>query len=90
MSEKDYSSLRNGADVRGSALSGTDGAAIDLTPQAVEDIAAAFATWLKARTGKKTVKISVGYDSRVSAKSLEAGVVKGVVATGSDVEKTAL
>ena len=48
-----YAKLQNGSDIRGIALEGVDGEAVNLTDEAVYDLARAFATWLSKKTGKK-------------------------------------
>lgn len=90
MVRKDYSALKNGSDVRGVAIRGVKGDKVNLTKRAAQDIAAAFCTWLKEKTGKTSVRISVGHDPRISAKKLEKAIVKGIVSTGSNAETTGL
>lgn len=90
MVRKDYSTLKNGSDVRGVAIRGVKGDKVNLTKRAAQDIAAAFCTWLKEKTGKTSVRISVGHDPRISAKKLEKAIVKGIVSTGSNAETTGL
>ena len=90
MPKKDYSLLQNGSDVRGIATDGVQGETVNLTKEAAEDIAAAFTVWLKEKTGKDQVRISVGHDSRISAPTLLQGVVDGITKTGNDAEITYL
>ncbi len=90
MVRKDYSALKNGSDVRGVAIRGVKGDKVNLTKKAAEDIAAAFCVWIKEKTGKTSVRVSVGHDPRISAKKLEKAIVKGIVSTGSDAETTGL
>ncbi|MDR7434019.1 MAG: phosphomannomutase/phosphoglucomutase [Armatimonadota bacterium] len=54
----------------------------DLTPEAAEVIARAYATYLR-RFGERTV--IVGYDNRRSSPALRDAVVRGLTATGMDV-----
>ncbi len=68
----DYSALKSGTDVRGTALD-ICGGKVNLTDEAVKDIAAAFGVWLSKRTTGKTV--AVGGDSRLSTPK-----IKGLVA----------
>lgn len=67
---KDYSKLQNGSDIRGIALEGIENEHINLTDEAVRDLAKGFALWLSEKTGKPSgsLKVSVGTDSRLSAK----------------------
>ena len=52
MLEKKYLKLQNGSDVRGVALEGIEGEAVNLTPEIVTFIAAAFCEFLVEKTGK--------------------------------------
>ncbi|MBQ8885102.1 MAG: transketolase [Clostridia bacterium] len=87
---KNYSELKNGSDVRGVALAGVAGEDVNLTSEAAEDIAAAFAIWLCKRVGKDKVRISVGHDSRLSSPKLSKAVEHGITKTGNDAELTGL
>ena len=82
--EKKYLKLQNGSDVRGVALDGIEGEIVNLTPEIVTYIAAAFADFLMKKTGKpaKELTISVGHDSRLSADMLKSGVLKGIQLQG--------
>lgn len=77
--------LQNGSDVRGIAMEGVEGEEVNLTPNIVTKIVYSFCTWLKAHTGKKKVKVSVGFDSRLSAKDLVMACRVGILSTGCDV-----
>jgi len=74
-------SLQNGSDIRGVAM----GPHAELTPEAVNRIAQAFAAWLSERTGKapETLTIGVGHDSRLTAESLTAAALAGLEAGGA-------
>lgn len=80
----DYQKLQNGSDVRGIALAGVAGEAVNLTPEVAREIAAAFADWLAAKTGRAlgSLTVSVGRDSRLSGPSLADGVVAGLSGQG--------
>ena len=90
MTTQEYLQLRNGTDVRGVATEGVQGEPVTLTVEAVENIAKAFCVWLISRTGKTTVNVAVGHDSRISATALCEAVVKGVVSTGHNAFVTGL
>lgn len=90
MTAKQYLDLKNGTDVRGVAIESASGEPVTLTAEAVENIAKAFCVWLISHTGKTTVTIAVGYDSRLSAQSLCDAVVKGVTSTGHNAIVTGL
>ncbi len=88
MTEKQFLALKNGTDVRGTALEGSE--PVTLTEEAVRSIASAFAVWVTAKTGKKRPKIAVGHDSRLTADSIAAWVTQGLVSCGADVILTGL
>ena len=90
MTLENYLNLRNGTDVRGVAVDGVADEPVTLTADAVREIAKAFCEWLKAKTGKKTVAVSVGYDSRISANELCLAVTDGVTQTGNQAIVTGL
>lgn len=82
--EKKYLKLQNGSDVRGVALEGIEGEAVNLTPEIAKYIAAAFAEYLAEKCGKgqQELTISVGHDSRLSADQLKEGVLEGIKKQG--------
>lgn len=90
MTLQDYLKLKNGSDVRGVATEGVEGEPVTLTNEAAENVAKAFCLWLKRRTGKQTVRVAVGHDSRVSAPALSESVLKGITETGNDAVFTGL
>ncbi len=88
--EENYLALRNGTDVRGTAIGGVEGDPVTLTDRAVRRIASAFYRWLQTKTGKDRPVIAVGYDSRLSADRLCRAVEEGITALGGDVYVTGL
>ena len=77
---KDYRKLQNGSDIRGIAMENETGA-VNLTKEAVRDIAAAFAVWLRTKKGydeKKELRIAVGRDSRLSGETLVNAALSGL------------
>lgn len=82
---KDYKNLQNGSDIRGVALAGVSGEPVNLTPQAVTDLAAAFVLWIQRKTGNaaKELEISVGSDSRFSGPKLREAAMTGILSTGA-------
>ena len=72
----DYSKLQNGSDIRGVALVGDDGKAVNLTRVETLRLTMGFAKWLSAKCGKeyKDLKVSVGHDSRLTAEVLKAAI----------------
>lgn len=85
MTEKELMKLQNGSDVRGIALEGVEGEAVNLRPEAANLIAAAFAGFLARKLGKAAgeLKIAVGTDSRLSAISLKEAALQGILAEGA-------
>ncbi len=77
-----YSELQNGSDIRGIALENETGDAVNLTPKAVFDLGIAFASWLKAKTGKDSVRIVIGRDSRLSGEDLLKAAAEGINRSG--------
>ena len=85
----DYLALKNGTDVRGTAIAGVTGDPVTLTDEVIETIGRAFCLWL-AKQGLDCPTVAVGHDSRLSAKRIETSLVKGITACGSDVILTGL
>ena len=82
MNLQDYLDLRIGNDVVGVALEGVGSEPVVFTKEAAENIAKAFCVWLISRTGKTQVRVSVGYDPRLSAPPLCSAILNGITATG--------
>ncbi len=82
--------LKNGTDIRGTASENPFGEPVNLTDEAVTALAQAFYVWLQRRTGRRTVCIAVGHDSRISAERLTECVVKGVCTCGGKIVITGL
>ena len=89
MQSDEFLRLKNGTDVRGTAIA-AEGDAVTLTDEAVTKIAKAFYRFAAARAGKENVTIAVGHDSRLSAKRLEGLVERAVVSCGGNVILTGL
>lgn len=90
MTLQEYLNLKNGTDVRGIAVDLVKNEPVTLTAEAVENIAKAFCVWLISHTGKTQVNVAVGYDSRISAKTLCEAAVKGITSTGHKAVVTGL
>ncbi|KAF6166241.1 hypothetical protein GIB67_031025 [Kingdonia uniflora] len=88
----DFHKLQNGSDIRGVAVAGVEGEPVSLTEPVTEAIAAAFALWLlekKKVDTPRSLKISIGHDSRISAQKLQVllsrirdAVSRGIAGTG--------
>ena len=89
MTELEFLKLKNGTDVRGTAIAGVKDDPVTLTEEAVTKIAAAFCVWVQKRIGKLP-KVAVGHDSRLSAEEISAWVTTGITACGGDVILTGL
>ena len=76
----DLKKLQNGSDIRGIAL----GAGTTLTPDAVRWLAEAFVVWLRGRTGRKSLKVAVGMDSRLTGDVLREAATGGICSAGAD------
>lgn len=80
----DYSRFKSGSDVRGYAL-GDESNPLYMSNEMVKRCASAFADWLKKKTGKDKLLISVGHDSRLSADRIKNSAIKALVSNGIDV-----
>ena len=89
MTLQDWLKLKNGTDVRGTAIEGVENDPVTLTDEAVLGIARAFCVWVQKRTGEKPT-IAVGHDSRLSAERISSLVAKGITSCGGDVLFTGL
>ncbi|BEU88366.1 phosphoglucomutase [Selenomonas sp. TAMA-11512] len=85
LSEKEILRLQNGSDVRGVAVAGVADEPVTLFPEAVNRIAAGFVDFLSNKTGKaaRELIITVGHDSRVSAKELKKHILGAIIAKGA-------
>ncbi|MHC4883789.1 MAG: phosphomannomutase/phosphoglucomutase [Planctomycetota bacterium] len=81
----EWTKLQNGSDIRGVALEGVEGEAVNLTPEVVAVLGAAYARWLTERTGKDASQLTIGlgHDSRLSADALKAAFFRGVAFAGA-------
>lgn len=80
----DWRKLQNGSDIRGVALEGVAGEAVNLTPAVVTTLGQAFVTWL-AHTTERAIAdltIAVGRDSRLSGPRLMAAIIEGMRSLG--------
>ncbi len=88
--ENDLLKFKSGSDIRGTAAEGVEGQPIELTDERVDKMAKGFYLWLSKRNPNKTLKISLGHDSRISAPRLSACVKNALVSCGADVIFTGL
>ncbi|MBQ6569025.1 MAG: phosphomannomutase/phosphoglucomutase, partial [Clostridia bacterium] len=82
-----WKQFKSGTDIRGVAVDGVEGQPLNLTDEAIEKMASAFALWLAEKRGKDVakLKISVGHDSRISAGRISAAVIRSLYAAGVNV-----
>lgn len=92
MISKEYSILKNGSDIRGVALEGVEGENVNLKDDKISNIGNAFVLWLCEKTNKASneLKISIGYDSRLSSKNIEECLVKAFTNSGCEVFRCGL
>ena len=62
-----YKQFKSGTDIRGVAVEGVEGQPVNLTDEAVRNMADGFVLWLSEKVGKSAdkLKISIGRDSRI-------------------------
>jgi phosphomannomutase len=87
MQNFNWQQLQNGSDIRGVALDGVAGEAVNLTPEVTTILGQAFVSWLAKKVDKPAADliISIGQDSRLSGPELKQGLIAGITATGSHV-----
>ncbi|RDX80747.1 algC, partial [Mucuna pruriens] len=84
--------LQNGSDIRGVAVDGVEGEPVNLTEPVAEAIGAAFAAWLvekKKADASQHLRVSIGHDSRISAKLLQNAISRGLAGAGLEVVQLA-
>lgn len=79
-----WSKIQNGSDIRGVALEGVKGEAVNLSADKVEILGKAFVVWLKQQ-GYSSVSVAVGMDSRISGSNLKSSFAAGVVSLGANI-----
>lgn len=81
----DYLKLQNGSDVRGVAMEGIEGQAVNLNEAVMADIARAFIVYLKKRLGRANLSVAIGRDSRLTGEALEEAAANAMLAMGANV-----
>ncbi len=81
---EDWKKLQNGSDLRGVALEGIAGQAVNLTPEVATTLGRAFAQWLTQKM-PKVGNVAVGTDSRLSGPALRQALIQGLTESGLDV-----
>lgn len=80
----DYSRFKSGSDIRGYAL-GDEANPLYMSNEMVMRASAAFAQWLKEKTGKDKLYVSIGHDSRLSAERIKNAVIRALTSNGVSV-----
>ena len=73
--------LKSGTDIRGTAIE-KEGKDIDLTDTRLSTITASYVNFLKCKLNKENLKITVGYDSRVSSERISRVVTRTLADLG--------
>ena len=81
----EYKKLQNGSDIRGVALEGIEGQNVNLTEKVCRDIGRGFALWLIKKTGKTSLRVAVGRDSRLSGAKLCDWICSAMVEQGLNI-----
>ncbi len=81
----EYKKLQNGSDIRGVALEGIEGQNVNLTEKVCKDIGRGFALWLIKKTGKTSLRVAVGRDSRLSGEQLCDWICSAMVEQGLNI-----
>ena len=76
MARYDYTKLQNGSDIRGVALEGVEGEAVNLTAEAAARLGRGFLFWLTNMTGKGAheLTIAIEYDEAGKQHMLMNGI----------------
>ena len=89
MTKIDWLELKNGSDIRGTAIDG-NGEKANLTPEAVDGIIRAFCLFFAEKSKKTTFTIAVGHDSRLSAKWISECTLRAITESGANALFTGL
>ncbi len=85
MPSSEWLHFKSGSDIRGVASEGVEGETVTLTDDRVARMAKAFFVFLSKKTRKKSLRIAVGHDSRISAPRLKTCVVNALLEMGATV-----
>ncbi len=88
----EWQRLQNGSDIRGVAIEGVPGEAVNLTPEIAYKLGQGFVTWLAGllEKGASELVVAVGRDSRISGPALMAGLAEGMMDLGATVYDCAI
>ncbi len=85
MLETEWTSLQNGADIRGIATEGIIGESVTLTSNKVSALGRGFVQWLWQRLGKHPLRIAIGTDCRITGPHFMSDLEKAITHMGCDV-----
>ena len=87
MARYDYTKLQNGSDIRGVALEGVEGEAVNLTAEAASRLGRGFLFWLTNMTGKGAheLTVAIGRDPRLSGGDIAKALIDGLLPHGCKV-----
>lgn len=76
-----WNALKSGTDIRGTAVDANP-SKIELTDDALQGIASAFANWLQTKLNRKDLCVAVGHDSRISAPRIKNAIISTLAQNG--------
>ena len=87
MSMINLKKLQNGSDIRGVAIEGVAGESVTLNDNSAKLLAKGFVMWLSKTANKErdSLTISIGHDSRISAKLLKDALIESMIECGVSV-----
>lgn len=85
MSKYDFSKLQNGSDLRGIALPGVEGEAVNLDAETCGRLAKGFLYWLTSYTGRNAadLTVTIGRDPRLSGELLASTFAETLASYGT-------
>ena len=89
MTKQELFALRNGTDVRGTAIAGQDDP-VTLTDEAIDLIGRSFFVWVAEKTGVANPTIAIGCDSRLSSPHIAKLMAEAVSRSGGNAIMTGL
>ena len=78
----DLKALKSGTDIRGVALEGKPGQAVELTDEVIFTLGRAFATWLYRKGCPNQTTVAVGRDCRLSGERIRDALIKALTRSG--------
>ena len=85
MIDTEWTSLQNGADIRGIATEGIIGEKVNLTSDKVSALGKGFVFWLWQKVGKHPLRIAIGTDCRITGPHFMSDLEKAITQMGCDI-----